>query len=186
MFDRPRTEILLDACVLLNLVASGKMHAIAEGLKLAFVVPRQVADETMFYEDLVDGEVHRVPIRPEVEAQHRSLEIVTLDYSEVASFVKFASSVDDGEAATLAMAVSRGLAMATDDRKAVRLAGSVGVSRCWTTAELLRDFCLAVSLSSLDTREALQAVERRARFYPPRRDPAYEWWTTHCGCAARH
>jgi predicted nucleic acid-binding protein len=44
---------------------------------------------------------------------------------EDALFVQFAAKIDDGEAMTLALCVSRGYAFATDDRKARRIAASV-------------------------------------------------------------
>ena len=42
--------------------------------------------------------------------------------------VEFAAQIDDGEASCLAIAKSRGWLVATDDRKAIRLAVKSGIS----------------------------------------------------------
>lgn len=55
-------------------------------------------------------------------ARRGDLRIVDLEPDELTTFAELALRVDDGEAATLAVSVHRGWSVATDDRKAQRLA----------------------------------------------------------------
>ncbi|MFY9820260.1 MAG: hypothetical protein WAM82_02695 [Thermoanaerobaculia bacterium] len=92
-------------------------------------------------------------------------------------FVSFADPLGDGEAMTCALAVSRGGAVATDDRKAIRLLGSLSPPvQVLTTPFLLERWASQQGLSPHEIRKALQDVERRTNFRPGSRDPLREWW----------
>src|SRR4051812_35969525 len=75
--------VLLDACCLINLFATGLIERILGALPYTFAVADIVARESLF--------------------------------------VQLAADIDDGEAMTCALAVRRGYAVATDDRKTLRL-----------------------------------------------------------------
>ena len=67
------------------------------------------------------------------------VQVVNLRHDEYASFVEFASMVDDGEAEALAICASRHLVLATDDRKARRIALERDVPvRLTSTASMMR------------------------------------------------
>jgi predicted nucleic acid-binding protein len=113
------THVLLDACCLLNLCAAGCCKAVAQALCCTFVIAGAVSSETLYIrrEVTVEDPVGREPVdlRPLVDSG--TLVIAPLDEVELVTFGAFAQEVDDGEAATLALAICRTLPLATDDKE---------------------------------------------------------------------
>jgi predicted nucleic acid-binding protein len=108
-----------------------------------------------------------------VDAGH--LERTELRDAEVTRFVSLAGELDDGEAATLAIAEVRGFAVATDDRKARRVLTTLDPQPLVTsTAAILRAW--AANRGAEEVRRCLRLIERRASFLPPRSDPDTAWW----------
>ena len=105
------------------------------------------------------------------------VQILELESAETALFVALAAEIDDGEAATLAIARERGLDVATDDRKARRVAQRLNLPEPVRTSRLLHDYCSAANLPESEVAEVLRATEQRARFRPPVSDPLHPWWT---------
>ena len=98
--------------------------------------------------------------------------------AEEALFVQFAAKIDDGEAMSLALCVSHGYALATDDRKARRISASVAKPiPLLATSELLFHWFQSNNISPDRIREVLGAVEFRARFRPWPGYPPQEWWS---------
>jgi predicted nucleic acid-binding protein len=62
---------------------------------------------------------------------------------ELERFVKIATALNDGEAMALAIVCHRGWRLATDDRKAARIADSFGV-QVGATSELVRQWAVLV------------------------------------------
>ena len=58
----PRTPLLLDACVAINLAATGHIQPIAETIGVTFILVRQAAAEVGFLRDITGGEPIRTPI----------------------------------------------------------------------------------------------------------------------------
>lgn len=167
--------IAIDACCVLNLAGAGVNAVdVADALGLALVVVEQVVSEALWVEDLVDGEPVRTPVDLDAPA-FAALTRVSLADDELALYVTLARDVDDGEAATLAVARMRGLAVMTDDRKARRVAQEQGLA-VLGTAEVLRRASEHLSASREDVGEMLDRVQRRSRFRPRRGDPEAEWW----------
>lgn len=174
----PHPELLLDACVVINLLASGiALPEFAAALKTRFVVAEPASREALYLPS--DGGQERERVDIPALAAAGAIEIVELDVPKLDHYVTFAAQVDDGEASTLAVAVHRGLGIATDDRKARRLASEqappVGVT---STAEILRRCEHAELADRLP--EAIHRIERRATFRPRRDDPDFDWWVTTC------
>jgi hypothetical protein len=95
-----------------------------------------------------------------------------------AMYVELAADLEDGEAMTLAIAHGRGLAAATDDRKARRIAaercgGSLVLVR---TTEILRAWVQVSSVDDATLRGVLRRIESIARFRPANDDPLRDWW----------
>jgi predicted nucleic acid-binding protein len=84
--------------------------------------------------------------------------------------------VDDGEAATIALAVHRGLQLATDDRKARKLCTGLDIPEPRRTLALLRAYADALTLRPDQLRDLLINIRDRASFQPPRSDPDHKWW----------
>jgi hypothetical protein len=58
----PRRQILLDACVVINLAAVTSLEEIANALHATFLVVQQAATEVGHLRDLLDGELVLTPI----------------------------------------------------------------------------------------------------------------------------
>jgi predicted nucleic acid-binding protein len=175
----PRRRLLLDACVAINLAATDKLRDIAQALSITFVITVQAEAEAGFLRDLSDGEVVLTAINLRSLAQHEVLEIVELEPSELVLYLDLATLVDDGEAATIAVAICRGLEIATDDRKARRICAERNQGEPVRTTALLRSYAQAVDLGTHQVSELLVKVRDRASFVPPRADPHVSWWEGH-------
>lgn len=175
MVSADRT-VLLDACVAINLVATGIPLAefAASG---ALWLGKRAADEVMYLE-AADQEVEREFISLRVAAANGQITVVELTEAEVSTFVDLARVVDDGEAEALAIADARGVVLATDDRKARRLAAEMDAPvHLTSTPAMMRQWASAEPRpAAAELADALRAIETRASFVPPRNDPEREWW----------
>jgi hypothetical protein len=176
----PTRLVVLDACVLLNLVASGRpLQEFAAAADLSFMVVVQAEREVVWL-DPQDPADPREQIDLEAFIATGQLQRLVLADDELVRFVALARELDDGEAATLAVAESRGLAVATDDRKARRILTMLDREPAVTsTAAIVRTW--ASSRTDEEVRGCLTLIERRASFLPPRNDPDGEWWRSKAG-----
>jgi hypothetical protein len=172
--------VALDACVLLNLVASGQPLAeFAAAADVRFVVVPQ-AEREVEWLDPGDPEDPREAIDLQPSIQCGELQRVALADVELPRFVALARELDDGEAATLAVAQARGFAVATDDRKARRVLTALDPQPPVTsTAPIVRAW--ARNRGEAEVRECLRLIQRRASFLPPRNDPDGDWWRATLG-----
>jgi predicted nucleic acid-binding protein len=171
----PRSPLLLDACVAINLAATDRLPQIAQATDVTFILVRQAAQEAGHLRDMAGGETILTPIDLS-QYNSATLEIVGLAQPEYSLYVNLARTVDDGEAATIAVAVRRSLPLATDDRKARRVCAELGLPEPTRTLGILRSYADAASLPQALLREILVKVRDRASFQPPRNDPHQKWW----------
>jgi len=155
--------VLLDACCLINLLATGRCEEILGRLPYRFATSRLVADREVLSQSLEPMENLAL------------LDLATED--ELACFARFAADLDDGEASVCALAVARGATVATDDRKALRVLGQVapGIASL-QTPEILYAWAHLTRATERDIAETLLAVRQRGRFHPRRDAPRFEWW----------
>lgn len=167
--------IALDACCVLNLAGAGvDAGDVADALGRVLLVVEQVVAEVLWIEDLDDGKTVRLPVdfgSPGFAALARA----SLFGSEVDVYVTLARELDDGEAATLAVAQARRLAVLTDDRKARHVAQALSLETLGT-AEILRQVSAHLRLTPEHQASMLQRVERRSRFRPRASDAGAAWW----------
>lgn len=175
----PRRQILLDACVAINLAATDSLAEIVNTLHLTILITQQAAAETGYLRDIIDGEPVLTSINLSQFALGENLQILELTSSELALYLELATIVDDGEAATIAMAIERGLEVATDDRKARRLCVERHLTEPVRTLALLRSYAEAAQLRRDQIRKLLTKIYIRASFQPPRADPDLKWWDEH-------
>lgn len=176
-----RPLILLDACCLINLFATERIEEILTALPYRFATSRLVATkEVLSIARLTEAEG---PLEREVIEPHRleNLENLSLldltSPEETADFVRFAADLDDREASVCALAVSRKGRVATDDRKTLRLLSrTLPEVVTMQTPELLYEWAHLCKIPEVTTRDVLRLVRQRARFYPPRDAPYFEWW----------
>ncbi|GAB3979522.1 hypothetical protein GCM10029978_075120 [Actinoallomurus acanthiterrae] len=168
----------MDACVALNLLATGELDAIAESLGVTFVMADVAAAESLYLIEVVDGATERIQVQLDLHIDKGSLQLFELaGEAELQTFIELASEIDDGEAASLALAIHRDLVIATDDRKAQRVALQRRLPKLESTPSILKRFTAAASLKPEEVRLLLLMVERRSSFRPPRSSPNFDWWS---------
>ena len=170
-------ELLLDACVMINLAASGiPLRDLAGRNKVAFAMVRVAAREALYIRAINDRDSREV-IDVADHAHRGEVTLVDLRHDELPTFVDLARQLDDGEAASIAAAIHRRLPLATDDRKARRLArASTPAVELVTTSGLLRGWASDQDEPAARVSDALRSVEIRASFVPGRNDPHRGWW----------
>ncbi len=178
---REGSRVFLDACCIINLFACDAIEQILAGLPFHFAVSRYVADREVIR--VSTGETSRptrlLKLDGLATSGHLTIQDLTSD-DELTEFVRFASRLDDGEASICALAVIHQGAVATDDRKALR------VLEEWTsstttlqTPNLIREWAQIHDISRRELRGVLRAIRDRARFVPHRRAPHHDWWMSH-------
>lgn len=176
--------LLLDTCVLINLLASGEAEGILRSTGKECKICAAVKNETLYLrsEDLQEQDFE--PIHPESLIQSRLLSICEIEADqEAVLYVDYASMLDDGEAMSLAIAEARGWILATDDHKARRIfLESINASkRLTSTSELLRQWSESESVLPAKLKTVLMNIQHKASFVPSRKDTNFAWWKKSCG-----
>ena len=178
--DLRRVDCFLDSCSLLNLFGSGRCEDILGAISGTAVIVDRVASETIYvYHGGQRSDARqRQPVNIPRLVEAGLLLVVGLETdAEAVTFVNLAAELDDGEALTCALAIHRGGAVATDDRKALRLLRDTAPHvPTYRTSELIKQWSDGVSLPGSDLRRLLIDVQERASFIPPRDDPLRGWW----------
>ena len=171
-------ETVIDTCCLINLCATGYVPEVLESLGGNWYVPTAVLAETIYLRmETEDGTT--APQQLDLTAfvdQAVLFSCTTENAQETELYVDLATSLDDREAMALAIAKARGWVLSTDDRKAQRIAGALGVALV-TTPEILNRWVSTSNPTRQQIREAINRIEQRARFVPRMGDPLYAWWS---------
>ena len=175
------TDCILDACCLINLCATNRFSDILQAQEGSFHVSAEVRGEALaIYQPATDDAEKLVltPIDLSPVVQSGMLKECKLERSaEMDSFVEFAVQLDDGEASCLAIAKSRGWCVATDDKKAIRLATAEGISVA-TTPQIIKKWVDVVVPDSGEVADVLFRIERFAKFRPHRTNIFFSWWAS--------
>jgi predicted nucleic acid-binding protein len=120
-----RNPLCPDASALINLLGSGVPSEILGCLDSRILVARPTFSEVK--KSPYEGTEEKKPLIPLIEGGF--LEVVELSPAELDIFMELVSAptpddLDDGEAATLACAVTRGAAVVIDERKGRRICAS--------------------------------------------------------------
>lgn len=168
--------LVLDACVLLNLYASGCAEAILASLPTRNVVSVYAARETLWYLQRGDPPERRdISLKPLIALG--LIEVENLTAQEQSDFVRLAHQLGDGEAASGALAITRSAAVATDDRKARQVFAQQSPRiRVVGTSTLLRSWETRAAVSRAEVRAAVRAIDFGARFRPAENDSHVAWW----------
>jgi predicted nucleic acid-binding protein len=176
---------IVDACCIINLyAATDDFCSLLQAMGPSFHIPQIVLEESL-YVDGPDEQDERKTVREEIDLslaiEANLLRTCNLETAqENALFIRFVSELDDGEATCLAIAQVRGWTVATDDRKAQRLAGECAIDVV-TTPELLKRWADLQEVNDMQIRAALQRVRDFARFVPRRDAVLSEWWMEKLG-----
>lgn len=178
-------SVVIDACCLIDLLASGHAESILRACGYAWHLPTAVLGEVQFVrqpDPTQPGKIIRVavdlaplfgsgvltPCQPDNEQE-----------SDV--FTRFAVQFrSDGEAMCMALAQSRGWIIATDDRKAIRVGQQAGL-KVLSCPELVKTWSDAARPDRTTLANALQNIELFAQFRPSPSLPEYQWWQDQLG-----
>jgi predicted nucleic acid-binding protein len=174
------TIVIMDACCLINLYAAGNLAYLLTSVGGEIHVSSHIFTEAFYIlqRDEENGAQlarQRIDIQPAINAGLLHICDVE-DGEEQDLFVELATTLDDGEAACLAIAKARGWMLATDDRKAIRLAGNLGVGTI-TTPELIKRWADATEASDAEIGANLWKIRTFANFIPRRGSVFHEWWS---------
>ena len=163
--------LVLDTSVWINLLATDAIEAILGALAVPCHAPEQVI-----------AEIRRHPVNGIVFPSDKHLlreaslgvQILSLQGAEVELFLGIvgapaADALGDGEAAAIAIAVSRGLDLVIDDRKARRiLRQRFSQVRVYWTVDLLRARRVVTALGRYGADNCFAKAERFGRMHVPR------------------
>jgi predicted nucleic acid-binding protein len=166
---------VIDTCVLINLLASGRVAEIVRVIAPSLMLCSAVAEESLYLRPLeAEGRPEAVDLQALIEAGVLT-SCQLQGGAEEDLYVRYALELDDGEAMSLAIAQSRDFALVTDERKACRLARENAPHLCIiSTAEIIRAW--AEDKERRDVAAVVRSILGRARFHPPESDPLASWW----------
>jgi len=173
---------IIDACVLINLVATDELEGILKVSTRPSLICTLVKKETIYLRT-GDPQNPKELIDLSDLIDRRILEVCKIENErEELLYVDFAAVLDDGEAMSLAIAMARGLDLVTDEQKARKLflRGVGHPRRLISTSQLLRKWVDVSEPPPDRIRAALLKIETRARYRPPIADPDYRWWMDSC------
>ncbi len=179
-FPRPVPRLLvLDACCVINLLASAREAAILGALPYRCGVVGPVLRKEVLR---VGDSESAAPRTLHPLCDQGLLEVLELKgEEEEGPFIALAMDLDDGEAASGALAVHRSAILATDDAKAVRiLTGEPYRLEVVGTPWMIEHWSRA-GPSPSEVREVILRIQEVGRFLPPKRDPLREWWRAMAG-----
>ena len=158
----------------MNLLATEESADILQSLKLVLVVPPSVSQEAIYIEGIEAGSARlQIDLTPLEKAG--LLVNASLSDEEADLTVELARLVDDGEAEVIAVGLCRRLVVATDDRKARRLAIERGADLL-STPEILQRWHVVAEISDERIVRAVALVSRRSRYIPPQSHELRDWW----------
>lgn len=163
--------LVLDTSVWINLLATDAMKEILGALSLPCYAPEQVVMEVKRHP--TTGVVFSADDHPLRQGSPR-VAIVPLDGAELDLFLEIvgapaADALGDGEAAAIAMAVTRGLELVVDDRKARRiLRERFSKVRPHWTVDLLQAHSVVNALGRRVVDECMTKAQRFGRMHMPR------------------
>jgi predicted nucleic acid-binding protein len=173
--------VLLDTCVLINILASGEAEPILTTLKNRWLICTAVKKETIYLRtEEGDNPLRAVSLDPLINS--RLLEVCDIESEDEARlYVNYATNLDDGEAMSVALAVARGYTLATDERKARRIFLENGLREHLTcSSQIIREWSEAAAISPGRVKEALLEIMNGARFRPANNDDNRKWWDHIC------
>jgi hypothetical protein len=167
---------IIDTCVLINLLATDRVAEIVQLISPSRLVCPGVSGESLYLRPVeADGKPEPVDLGPFFA--HGVFSHCPINGgAEETHYVGYSLELDDGEAMSLAIAHSRNIALATDDRKARRLAteNAPGIFLV-STPQVIHAW--AEGRDHADVVSVIRAIHNRARFCPSEHDPLAQWWT---------
>lgn len=175
----PRT-VVIDACCLLNLLATGRALDLVRACDVELLISEQVHREALFLHTALDADGVRSkhpastePLRTAGRLQIRSLDTEPL----IAALVACAAQLRDEDASCVALAGVLGLPLVTDDGKQRRIARTQFPRiELVSTLAVLDEAVRAIALPDRELLALAAELRWRGNFAPPRRDPLSPWY----------
>jgi predicted nucleic acid-binding protein len=179
MSDIPAVPVLLDACCLLNLYASGRFQEIAEAFLQLTIADYVVQKEALFIRkrnvNPETDEREKVELEPFIlSGLVRVISISSKDENE--TYIDLAGELDDGEAITISLALHNHYTIATDDRKALRVIAYLSSITPISTLEIVKKWSDKKKIHNIEIKQILQNMLFCASYQPGEREPQYSWW----------
>jgi predicted nucleic acid-binding protein len=169
---------VIDTCVLINLLATDRVGEIVDAISPSRLICPGVSSESLYLRSAEpDGQQEAVDLAP-LFGENVFTGCAMEGDLEEELYVGYSLELDDGEAMSLAIAHSRNIALATDDRKARRLAAenAPGIPLL-STPQIIRAW--AEGRDHAQVASVIRAINTRARFSPSADDPLAQWWNEH-------
>ena len=183
--------IVVDACVLLNLVSTGQEVRLIEALGAVLIVPPRARAEARFLDEPPDEmgiptviPANLVPLEAAGFLEVREVPAAGGRYADEYSRCRALTKVADAEC--LALAGVSGFPLATDDKRQRHLFSQLYAGRLLSTLELLRAAEQVLNLAEEELRAMLEEVFRKGGYRPPREGrglPLGEWYRGHLEAA---
>lgn len=92
------------------------------------------------------------------------------------TYIDLASELDDGEAITISLALHNHCAIATDDRKALRVISNLSSITTISTLELVKKWSDTKKIDDAEIKHVLLNMLFCASYQPSEREPLQNWW----------
>ena len=173
-------DAAIDACCLIDLVASGNAEAILRACGFAWHLPSAVQSEIQYRRQCDPAQPGKTVNVPVGLSGMISSGVLTVcdpqNQQELDQFTQYAAMFrSDGEAMCLALAEQRNWVVATDDRRAIRVAQQAGLSVV-SCPELVKAWAVATTPDHATLNRILQDIQVLAQFTPNANMPEYQWW----------
>lgn len=170
------SAVVLDACIIINLAATGEFEGILETLPTRLIVTAYVLKHEVI--SYINAEGQEISVNLALQVEKGLLQAVALDTStedEADYVVAFeAQRLDAGEAQSAAIAINRGWALATDDKRAIKIVPQTSPNtQIMTTPELMKLWADQGNMTRERIRQAIRSIRR---YLPPDTHPLAVWW----------
>jgi len=173
------SHVILDACCVLNFFASGNFLEILKAIPTSVAVTEVVRKQELKTFQRLEDEENEGAIQLETAIRHGLIEIVDFESEkEEETFVNYAFELgDDGESATGAIAVHRGWAIATDDKKATSFFRQDAPHlQIISTLDCIKYWSEVTNLDRAKLHIVLKNIRVKGRYMPPRNHLLFTWW----------
>lgn len=167
------SPLLVDACVAINIRATGQWNEIFAAAGWEPVMTTIALREVIY---LFDDDGERQPVALDAEEVAGLLSRRELNERQLELMLGLVSTLGPGEASSLAVAATENLPIATDDRAASHHAIAKSI-RIVTTTELIAKWA-GSRVSDEKVKGVIALIDTRARFRPGAADPRHQWWTS--------
>lgn len=174
-----QSHLVLDACCVLNFSASGHFLEILKAIPAKVVVSEVVKTQELITLQKLESEGDGAVVGFKKAIENGLLLVADFESpKEEETFVNYVFELgDDGESATGAIAVHRGWAIATDDKRAISFFHQEASRlKIVSTLEVIKYWSESANLSSSELKNVLKDIRVKGRYMPHKNHPLLSWW----------